>query len=636
MEGMPYPLHRLASPVPVIEAERLSRSSLRRHAPELIDTAAFPMIDVSVVTHKSRRWFAEFFASLAAQSYPLEKINLIVTDHSPDDSEIEPLVHALVPLQARLRSCSLEHRENRGFGAGHNRGLTAGTAEFILVTNVDLAFEAETLARLVRHALTGPKTFVAWECRQKPYEHPKAYDILTQETPWCSGACLLLRRTALTEVKGFDDAFFMYGEDVDLSWRLRAKGGRLRYCPDAVVWHHTYAGPGEVKETQYFHGTRGNMFLRLRFGGPLDILIGFAMQASLLVHRQRFPGKFGKLFRGYTTIGAKAWHFLLTRPSRRRMGKAKVTFPGWDYAPLRKGAFVAPALLPRNQDERPLVSLIIRTYPGRLPLLHEALVSARLQTYRPLEVIVVEDGGSTAAASCARLGHISDLDMVHYAAPRRGRGYTGNIGLALARGDYISFLDDDDLLFADHIEALAGELLKGEARAAHAYAWEVETVFTPEKWLPYREAAPQSRLDRPFDRPRLWRENYIPIQAVLFDRSLYETYGGFAEDLESLEDWDLWQRYALAGDFATVAKTTSLFRMPADPAARLRRMRAMHEHYAAAAARQEAMPWCATVADLRRATGGDRVLETNRWKERLARVPGLYPIWRAVRRRAEN
>ena len=60
--------------------------------------------------------------------------------------------------------------------------------------------------------------------RQIPYEHPKAYDPVTLDTPWVSGAATLFRREAFEAVGGFDDAIFMYGEDVDLSWRLRARG----------------------------------------------------------------------------------------------------------------------------------------------------------------------------------------------------------------------------------------------------------------------------------------------------------------------------------------------------------------------------------------------------------------------------
>ena len=48
-----------------------------------------------------------------------------------------------------------------------------------------------------------------------------------------------------------------------------------------------------------------------------------------------------------------------------------------------------------------------------------------------------------------------------------------------------------------------------------------------------------------FDRITLWHHNFLPIQAVLFSRRLYERHGGFAEDMDQLEDWNLWTRFTL-------------------------------------------------------------------------------------------
>ena len=112
--------------------------------------------------------------------------------------------------------------ENLGFGRGHNANAKRGTAPWILVINQDCIVEPGALARLVATAQRAAPTVAAWEMRQIPYEHPKAYDPASLETPWVSGASTLFRREAFEAVGGFDEAIFMYGEDVDLSWRLRA------------------------------------------------------------------------------------------------------------------------------------------------------------------------------------------------------------------------------------------------------------------------------------------------------------------------------------------------------------------------------------------------------------------------------
>ncbi len=54
---------------------------------------------------------------------------------------------------------------------------------------------------------------------------------------WVSGACFLVRRSAFEQVGGFDEAYFMYAEDVDLCWRLGRAGWLVAYLPSAEVTH---------------------------------------------------------------------------------------------------------------------------------------------------------------------------------------------------------------------------------------------------------------------------------------------------------------------------------------------------------------------------------------------------------------
>jgi GT2 family glycosyltransferase len=655
-----------------------------------------PDIDLSLVTYNSQRWLPDFFRSLAAQDFPLSKIHLSIVDHSPDEDCVEALHREVEGLP--LASVEIERRENLGFGAGHNRAVALGQSEFVLVSNVDLTFEADTLARLVGEAIADEPNVAAWECRQKPFEHPKNYDILTHNTPWVSGACLLLRRSAFEQIGGFDERFFMYGEDVDLSLRLREQGYHLRYCPDCVVWHHAYEQPGQIKAGQYFGATLANMYLRLRFGTARDIAIGLAMQAALLVHPSPVAGRLRGVLRNYGKLIQNAWYFIESRshknprPHRGRghgegatkgsaftltrrvsrvdlslnegEGNLKAEFRKWDYALHREGAFVAAMALPADP---PLVSIVVRTYPGRLPLLKQALASLQAQTWRNLEVVVVEDGGETCRNYVSELnskpsppgrgeGEGTDnssphppgftgrplpegeatVQFVYHAAPKFGRCRTGNIGLELATGVFIGFLDDDDLLFADHVETLATTLLAhGGMNAAYAHAWEVETAFTPGAWTLYHEQPPRGRMPRAFDAKALWCANYIPIQTVLFRRELYEKHGGFHEPLDALEDWDLWQRYALDGYFLYVDKTTSIYRTPANRDTRPERMLALARYYRLAAERQAGMIKDGkSIADRRHELGiGDPFYVSERGQRLmkwLARHPRIYQWARVI------
>ena len=133
----------------------------------------------------------------------------------------------------------LDPRGNIGFGAGHNALMAdafAGDTGLYIATNPDGAFHPGTITALCQMSAAHDHRSLI-EAMQFPVEHPKVYDPHTFETPWVSGACLLISRPLFDTLKGFDDAFFMYCEDVDLSWRARANGFATRICPRALFLH---------------------------------------------------------------------------------------------------------------------------------------------------------------------------------------------------------------------------------------------------------------------------------------------------------------------------------------------------------------------------------------------------------------
>ena len=77
------------------------------------------------------------------------------------------------------------------------------------------------------------------EARQWPSEHPKEYDDGTGWTPWASGAFVLIASRAFQQLQGFDPLYFLYNEDVDLSWRAWLEGFPVVYEPQAICAHFT-------------------------------------------------------------------------------------------------------------------------------------------------------------------------------------------------------------------------------------------------------------------------------------------------------------------------------------------------------------------------------------------------------------
>ena len=214
------------------------------------------------------------------------------------------------------------------------------------------------------------------------------------------------------------------------------------------------------------------------------------------------------------------------------------------------------------------MSVITRTYKGREIFLRQATLSVAHQTWPNIEHIIVEDGGETMRDLCLELATITGKKIKYLSNDKNNRAIAGNMGLEAALGRWCLFLDDDDLLFADHIETLAGEMMdKKDAAACYSLSWQVmtNTKNFPQRGF-YHETMYEfySKNAEKFDFENLLKFNYFPIQSVLFDRNLYLVRGGFDKNFQSLEDWILWVKYAYKQRFIHVPKITSIFRTPAD------------------------------------------------------------------------
>ena len=163
-------------------------------------------------------------------------LRVVWWDNSPTDALRAELARLSPGADYRFAGANL------GFGAAHNRVMKEAFASpatrYYVCVNPDGVLHPRCLAELVAEAERSGRTGLV-EARLFPDEHPKPYEPTTHETPWCSGCVLLLTRELYTEVGGFDERFFMYCEDVDLSWRARAAGFSIRVAPRALVHHYT-------------------------------------------------------------------------------------------------------------------------------------------------------------------------------------------------------------------------------------------------------------------------------------------------------------------------------------------------------------------------------------------------------------
>lgn len=138
----------------------------------------------------------------------------------------------------------LPSQGNLGFAKGQNiimeSAFSSGTDLYIAV-NPDGVFHPDCLKALIQSSIASEHSALI-EALQFPEEHPKTYDINTFDTEWGVGACLLIPKTVYDVIGGFDEEFFLYCDDVDLSWRARLAGFSVKTNPRALFFHDTTRG----------------------------------------------------------------------------------------------------------------------------------------------------------------------------------------------------------------------------------------------------------------------------------------------------------------------------------------------------------------------------------------------------------
>ncbi|MEF9475685.1 MAG: glycosyltransferase [Candidatus Mariimomonas ferrooxydans] len=208
------------------------------------------------------------------------------------------------------------------------------------------------------------------------------------------------------------------------------------------------------------------------------------------------------------------------------------------------------------EEKTPLVSIIVRT-KDRPKLLNKALQSIASQTYMPIEVVLVNDGGCDLPEEELKeiLGNVS-LNYIRL-KENRGRAGAGNVGIENAKGGYIGFLDDDDEFYPEHVSLLVSFLEETDYKIAYSDSLMVFKEGFSAETNELIDAKKELAFSRDFDYDSLLFENYIPFMCLLFDRDVLINSDGFDNNFDLYEDWDLLIRIGERSPFCHVRKITS-------------------------------------------------------------------------------
>lgn len=224
-------------------------------------------VSVHIVTWNSRPFLPTLLDSLRHQTYPIDRVFLV--DNASTDG-------TLAFLEGELGLHVLRNTRNLGFARAHNQAIRLTHSDAVLVTNPDLLLEPTCLAELVRALEANPRLgSVCPKLRRFSFTVDDLREPIRSDTIDAAGLTVrrsrqvvnrgegesdrgqcdaalgvfgapgvlaLYRRSALDDVtidgQIFDEDYFAYKEDVDLSWRLQSAGWGCGYVPTALAYHH--------------------------------------------------------------------------------------------------------------------------------------------------------------------------------------------------------------------------------------------------------------------------------------------------------------------------------------------------------------------------------------------------------------
>lgn len=239
-----------------------------------------PHVCFIVVTYNAELFVGDCLASLLDQSYPADRIEVMVVDNASTDSTVR-IVSERFPDVELIAS-----PRNLGFARANNLAIRRADAHFIALVNADAVLERTWLERMVDGMSSDPAIAVggckiyypdgllqhvggiihgngltdhqgAFEADVGQYDEPQDVDYVT-------GAAVMLRREALCELGALPEEYFLYYEEVELCVRASKAGYRVVCFPGAVATHHEAYGSGRLSSKFLFRYHRSRLCFIVR------------------------------------------------------------------------------------------------------------------------------------------------------------------------------------------------------------------------------------------------------------------------------------------------------------------------------------------------------------------------------------
>ena len=312
-------------------------------------------VSIIILSWNSGRHLPICLNALSNQSF--KDFNVVLVDNNSTDNSVEGLKDDWADLSIVVKKLDT----NLGFAIANNLGAHLARGEWIVLLNADAYPEPDWLEQFLKTAEQNPD-YNFFSSRQIQYNSPhlldgagddyhvsglawrrfyshtkEEYGLKQEEVFGACAAAAMYRREDFLRVGGFDEDYFSYFEDVDLSFRMRLAGGKCLYVPQAVVHHVGSASTGKISDFVVYHGHRNLVWAYFKDMPsylfwvylPLHLVMNLYFMISFI-----FKGK------GHAILKAKwdAFRGLPTALRKRRMIQRMRTVPVSEiYRWMRRG-----------------------------------------------------------------------------------------------------------------------------------------------------------------------------------------------------------------------------------------------------------------------------------------------------------
>ncbi len=269
-------------------------------------------VSIIIVNYNVKYFLEQCLVSIAKAMDGLN-VEVIVVDNASSDGSVESIQHQFPWVRLIANS------ENVGFARANNQGIAKATGEFVLLLNPDTVVQEDTLTACLEFMEHQPKAgalgvrmidgtgkFLPESKRSFPGPRVAFYKLFglaalfpnskefgkyhlgylseheNHEVDVLSGAFMFLRKAVLDQIEGLDERFFMYGEDIDLSYQIQQAGYKNYYTPNTSIIHYKGESTkkGSLNYVKHFYQAM-ILFAKKHFSGSKAGVFVLIMQLAI-------------------------------------------------------------------------------------------------------------------------------------------------------------------------------------------------------------------------------------------------------------------------------------------------------------------------------------------------------------------